>query len=269
MSGGQLAGVLKWLVPRYPPNKGTLMKLGTILTRPGELESCLDLQGEKDIPASSTYKHQLSTGPAQQNLQTDKGFAFRAILSISSFLGITGNVEGKRVGGVNTSVIAKNAEATVFIPTEDYMNKALRRREVEEYIRKTGWEEPLYVVVGVATADRLHLEETRSGTAQASGSLRANATGTDWSGITASHDKVNSSVRKSDLKDCDFAYRLKEINYSKEFGHRLGDDYTKGALLGAGGVPAHTGDIVPRYKGLCEVDVDELTDEVTVLEIPG
>jgi hypothetical protein len=249
-TSGQLAGPMKWLVPRYPEEPGTIMVLGSIITDPYDLESSLNRRsGVTPIPKedirdnSNAVKRQI-----QSNLSSNSSVLFKAMPDLPLFGGGIA-VGGRLTKGVETIVNALNVRAKVFIPTPEYMEIALENPEIKAFVKKGLFAKSLYIIVGVATTSQLTIKETQSVDAGGSveGNLKPPNSGTELA-VKIDHDQGGKSTSELEVKeDCDFAYRVREFQYSKIW--RAFSD--KGPLIhgtlfgrrepGSGGMGGNTG----------------------------
>lgn len=237
-SPGQLVGKMLWLVARYPEKPGVIMKLGSILKDPENLESSLNMHSIEAIPPSSQRDASLAVrNCVETNLRRNNSALIKATASIPVLTGITAgaSADGHWKHDVAITVKAMDVKAISFIPSPEYMKKALKNDAVTEYARSNLFGKPLYIVVGVATAKKLHIKEKRSRENKASVSAHLNAQPVGEFEGKVSHENVASVEAELDVGDeCDFAYRIKEFLCSKVLGLREKGDRTDKAMFGDG-----------------------------------
>jgi hypothetical protein len=271
---------MKWLVPRYPEEPGTLMILGSILSDPENLESSLNrLSGVVPIPErdvrdqSKAVRQQVQTELSQQSSLLLKA------MSSSPLLGAGVAVEGHLTHGVETTVGALGVSAKVFIPTEEYMKKALEDSSVKKFAKSGLFAKSLYIIVGVATASKLVLKETQS--ASHGGSVDAQlappGSGTELA-TKAAHEKTGKSTSTLEVEgECDFAYRVREFQYSKIWrSFKDKRDVTEGALFGlkdailgvkGGNTKADDGEYAPAFVEFEDEDESPSTAKLQELVV--
>lgn len=160
---GTLAGKMLWLVPRYVEVPGTLMRLGSVLTDPENLESSLNLHSIPPIPADSQRDASLAVKRhVEVELSKSNSLLVKAAPNIPAFASVGAEISGGWNRDASTTVQALNVRATVFIPTKAYMNAVLGNPNVIEYARRGLFSKPLYIIVGTATASKLSIQESQS-----------------------------------------------------------------------------------------------------------
>ncbi|KAK4206534.1 hypothetical protein QBC37DRAFT_393410 [Rhypophila decipiens] len=277
---GQITGPMLWVVPRYPETPGSIMRLGSILTDPADLESSLNLDAIPPIPAES--KRDASAAVKRHvdaELRISDSFLAKAVPAIAALFNteLGASAGAGRERNVSTSVDAVDVRATVFIPSKEYMDEALRHKRVQEYARKGAFGKSLYVVVGTATAGQLSVREGKS----AGRSIEASAVAALPGGLgeaEATFERRRDAGTETEFEvdeACDFAYRVREFFYSKLRG-RLDDkgNFTDSALFGRDGDKSGGGDdgvvFIPTFEWFEDEDPEtrdlftfEVTDDVS------
>ncbi|KAH8755237.1 hypothetical protein BGZ57DRAFT_963245 [Hyaloscypha finlandica] len=139
---------------------------------------------------------------------------------------------------MKTVVDAANIKAKIFLPDKAYMDTCVDVAGVREHLKGKKSSVPLYMIIGVATANKVDIEEESS--REISGGV---AGGLDAvpavPGLQAQAEVQASNTRNaaSTLKieeECDFAYRIREFSYWRHRRSKVKDkgDRTEGALFG-------------------------------------
>jgi hypothetical protein len=258
---------MKWLVARYPQPPGTLIVLGSILTDPENPESSINRKTGVE-PISREDRYDNSPAVRQQvhsALSKNTSALLKAVPPNSPLFSAGVTVEGRSSKDVQTAIEALNIRAEVFIPDKPYMDAALAKPEVVAEVKRGLWAKSLYIIVGVATASGLTVKEDT--TAETKVGLEADVA-IAGSGATGkaevSHGKKAAGGVELEVQgDCDFAYRVREFEYSKLFRKfRDQGDRTEGALLGAGrdddkdDSSKSDEDVVPGFDSWEEEDVE-------------
>lgn len=228
-----------WHVYRYPQKPNTLMVLGSILTKPHDLESSLNHASgidpfppdkiEDQTPAFRQFMH--------SELTKTNGGRIKALLPVSPVASAGGGVDAESSRSIEATVEASGVRAKAVLPynAKDYMEKALQAPPVLEYVRKGIFAEPLYMIVGVATCQRLTMDDSASKTRSGSVSLDAALpVGGVEAGIGVSREKGKSADSEREVtEECDFAYRVREFQYSRRKKRvKKSDDVRDGAMFG-------------------------------------
>lgn len=270
---GQLVGPMVWLVPQYPEKPGTIIRLGSILTDPTDIESSLNLDAIPSIPegdkrdASTAVRRQVQT----ELSKSDSLFA-KAVPSIASLFGaeIGASAGAGRERGSTTTLDAHNVRATVFIPSEAFMETALNNERVRKYAQKVLFRKPLYVVVGVATASGVTMGESQSASRFVEGSAIAalpGGLGEGEAGFEHRHTAGSGSNVEVD-EPCDFAYRAREFYYSKVRGLVNRGNVTESALFGKDDQSTIKNDVEFEPKFEWFQDEDATVPDLACLAIP-
>lgn len=228
-----------WHVYRYPQKPNTLMVLGSILTKPDDLESSLN--HASGIEAFPPGKIEDQTGAARlfmrSELSRTNGGRIKALLPFSPIASAGGGVSVSSSQTVDATVEASGVRAVAILPqnAQDYLERALQAPRVLEYVRKGIFSEPLYMIVGVATCQRLTMGDASSRTRSGSVDLDASLTaGGVEAGIGVSREKGSSADSGREvIEECDFAYRVREFQYSRRKKRiKKSANVTDGAMFG-------------------------------------
>lgn len=234
-----LKGDKLWHVYRYPQRPNTLMILGSILTKPDDLESSLN--HASGIEAFPPEKIEDQTGAVRlfvrSELSKTHGGRIKALLPFSPIASAGGGVGATSSRSVDATVEASGVRAVAVLPqnAQDYLERALQTPRVIEYVRKGVFSEPLYMIVGVATCKGIKVGD-------ASGKLRSGSLDLDASltvggveaGVGVSREKVSSGGSEREVvEECDFAYRVREFQYSRRKKRiKKASNVTDGAMFG-------------------------------------
>ncbi|KAK4196151.1 hypothetical protein QBC40DRAFT_342945 [Triangularia verruculosa] len=251
------AGSERWVVPRYSSKPGTLIRLGSVLTDPEDLESSLNLNTIPTIPPAllrdATPEVRLSV---QTELSKSNSVLAKAAPALEGLLTLGGGIEHSRSNTLTSSLnISGNVKATCFRAEKSYMDQLLKDKEVISYARR-GLGKPMFVVVGVATAGSVEMKETRQKSRKAgvNGKAGVELIGEGEFGLERERSDSSSTAVKGE-GGLDFAYRVREFSYSRVRGVVKDKGDWTGKVLFAGGnkpqVPAKGGaaaDVVPIFK---------------------
>lgn len=216
------------MVPRYAENHGTLIRLGSILSDPENLESSLNLDAIPPIPESTRRD---ATTHVRQYVRSEMRNSNSALVkAMPSMLLLSAGLRGEagRVDKAETTVQAVDVRAEVFMPDKAFMQAALQHSAVIEHARANLFGTSLYVIVGVATAGELFIREGRGRRAGVSAGLVAPAP------VGIEHERVGELESEVAVKNaCDFAYRLREFVYTRiRGGLRDKGDYGENSMFG-------------------------------------
>ncbi|KAI6091063.1 hypothetical protein F4821DRAFT_211005 [Hypoxylon rubiginosum] len=234
---GRLAGPTKWLVTRYPQSPGSLIVLGRILTDPENPESALNRHsGTVPVPESDRVDYSPAVRYSiRSELANNSSALLKAVSPQSPLFGAGLAVEGGTSDTVSTTVEALNVRAEVFIPTEEYMNEALKNPDVVKFAKEGLFGRPLYIIVGVASATQLDLSEEKSRATKLSASANLSVAGSagEIAAGASVAPEASSGIEAEITQECDFAYRVREFVYSK-FSRKWRDrgDITKRSMFG-------------------------------------
>ncbi|KAJ0107239.1 hypothetical protein J7T55_007609 [Diaporthe amygdali] len=238
-SSGRLKGDKLWHVYRYPQRPNTLMVLGSILTKPDDLESSLNYgDGIEPFPSRSVEDQ---TGAVRlfmrSEISTKNGGRLKALLPFSPIASAGGGLGATSSTSLDASIEASGVRAVAVLPpaAHDYLERALQNPRIVDYVRKGIFAEPLYMIVGVATCKSLSMGDASSKSRSASIDLDASLTiGGVEAGVGVSRDKGTSEDSEREvLEECDFAYRVREFQYSRRKKRiKKSANVTDGAMFG-------------------------------------
>ncbi|RFU23757.1 hypothetical protein B7463_g12583, partial [Scytalidium lignicola] len=234
-SSGRLAGKMKWLVTRYPKAPGQLIALGSILSDPEEPESRLNRHDAKEIDKQNILDESIAV---KRTIQAEMSNDDSILLKVAHPL-LSGSlsIDGKLSKDTQTVVDALDIKAKIFLPDKNYMMASVDVPGVQQYVRGCNFSKTLYVIVGVATANKLSIQEDIWQQGSAGGSVAATPAGGSGTEVTAEALHNSSKKTSSGLKieeECDFAYRVREFTYWKHRKNKIKmkGDRSKGALFG-------------------------------------
>ncbi|KAL2855141.1 hypothetical protein BJX68DRAFT_23370 [Aspergillus pseudodeflectus] len=257
---GELAGPKTWLIARSATKPGQLLRLGSILTDALNPGSSLNLGRIVAVPAECKYDDaDLVKLRIESELHQSRSLLVSAASSIP-VLSAAAALDGCWSRDPRTTVDALNVRATSFVPTKEYMDEALADESVVEYLRRGLFAKSIYLIVGVATASRLSVVETQAGTSGLGASAKATVPEAVDLGIEASHrSQAGSTVTKETAEDCDFAYRVREFEYSR-IPRRVRDKglMTKKTMFGLEEKATSSDDLddaVPQFEWFEDEDV--------------
>ncbi|UNI16670.1 hypothetical protein JDV02_003086 [Purpureocillium takamizusanense] len=247
---GHVAGKMLWMVPRYAELEGTLIRLGSILSDPENLETSLNLNAIPAIPAGARRD---ATPHVRQYVRSEMKNSDSALVKAMPNLpllsaGLSGDV--RRTDTAETTICAIDVKAEVFMPDKAFMQEALKHKGVIEHARKGSFGTRLYVIVGVATAGELTVKEKLGNERRAAAPGHLAAPGGAGEGEAGfEHQRQGEVDSELEVKNsCDFAYRLREFVYTRVRGLRDKGDYGENSMfskasassdfIGASGKPA-------------------------------
>lgn len=220
-SSGRIAGEMRWHIYRSPQKPNTIMVLGSILTKPDDLESSLNYSsGIEPFPgrqrlAQPDVVHLV----ASAKLSKEVGGRLKSVLPVSPLVSAGGGAEASQSGSAEGIVEALDVRAEIVMPdaAKDYMDRALLSPRILEYVREGLFARPLYLIVGVATCRKVVSGDTI--VREKKGSLEADI-GVTGSGVEAGigvfGSKTASTGSQMEIQEeCDFAYRVREFQYSR------------------------------------------------------
>ncbi|KAI1371032.1 hypothetical protein F4677DRAFT_320792 [Hypoxylon crocopeplum] len=216
---GRVAGPVRWHIYRDPQPPNTRMVLGSILTRPDDLEASLNYSSgieafppEKREDAATMVRLTL-----RSELSKDVGGKLGAVLPTLPFLSAGGSLEASRSRNALATVEALNIRAQIISPdtAKEYMDRALLNPRVVEYVKGCLFAKPLYLIVGVATCSNFTGSDTRSTARSASGEVEVDAGGVQATAGVSTGRQGSVGAEYVVKGECDFAYRVREFQYSR------------------------------------------------------
>jgi hypothetical protein len=236
-SSGRLSGKMKWLVARYPKAPGQLIALGAILSDPEEPETRLNRYDANYINPKYILDE---TAAVQRTIRAEVSNNDSILLKVAQpLLGAGIGVDGKLSRDIKTVVDALDVKAKIFLPDKEYMDASVEVPGVQEYVKKCHFSKKLYMIMGVASAKKLSVDEEMSNTNSVGTSFTAAHFGGTGIEFMADAKHSNDKNTASGLKiedECDFAYRIREFTYWKCRKNKavMKGDRSKGALFGTG-----------------------------------
>ncbi|QPC71745.1 hypothetical protein HYE68_002497 [Fusarium pseudograminearum] len=206
-----------WIIPQECLSPVDLV-LGSILKYPNDP---IDILNRKEVepidPSAIINEREQVTKSFTDALDTGFNSKIGASSVLAAVLGASPFVEGNWSKGVSFTIEAKNVRAQRFIPTEPYVNKALRTPQVDAFVRDSLFSAPVYMVVGISIAKALSRTASRSRNRGGGGGMGIGPPGTGIevsAELTANHG-VESSYHDSVEDEVVLAYRLRRFRYSK------------------------------------------------------
>ncbi|KAH8587055.1 hypothetical protein B0O99DRAFT_656556 [Bisporella sp. PMI_857] len=228
---------MKWLVTRYPKAPGQLIALGAILSDPEEPETRLNRLDAMEI----NPKYILDESAAvQRTIRAEVSNNDSILFKVAQpLLGAGLSINGKLSKDRKTIVDALDIKAKIFLPDKEYMRASVELAGVQDYIKDCNFSKTLYMIIGVASAKKLSIDEETSQQDSAGAGITAAPQGGSGTEVTVEGQDHRSKETVSGLKveeDCDFAYRIREFTYWKHRSNKvkMKDDRSAGALFGTG-----------------------------------
>ncbi|GAW11382.1 hypothetical protein ANO14919_007260 [Xylariales sp. No.14919] len=237
-STGHIAGDMKWHIYRYPQKPKTLMVIGSILTQPDDLESSLNYSSgiEPLRPDQVMDQTQAVKRTIRSELSKNAGGRLKAMLPFNPFVSAGAGIEADRTRHLEATVDALGVRAVSIMPdtAKDYINRALATPRVVQYVKKGLWARSLYLIVGTATCKNLVVGDTQSRENKASAEVDVGiiASGVE-AGVGGSKSQQASISSEMEVQEeCDFAYRVREFQYSRRKGLiKSTKDWAEGAMF--------------------------------------
>ncbi|XDG04020.1 hypothetical protein ABKA04_003635 [Annulohypoxylon sp. FPYF3050] len=233
---GRVAGPIRWHIYHEPQPPKTRMSLGSILTKPDDLETSLNYgSGLEEIPEE---KRENCTPMVQRIIKSElsKDLSGKLSALLPAFPGVGGGVGlgGASSSNAQATFISQNVRAQIISPdtAKEYMEHALLTPKVLEYVRGCLFTKPLYLIVGVATCSNLTASETRSGSRNAVADAEVSAMGAQVAGSFLAANQGSVGTEFTVDGECDFAYRVREFQYSRRRKiFKKSGDVTDGAMF--------------------------------------
>lgn len=132
---------------------------------------------------------------------------------------------------------ASMMETKYFIPTDEYVEEALRQQEVISKLSKQGYTEKLYMIIGLKIARGAQVTTLVSSAKGGDAKVSVDGSSFGAAGLKLGPELELSHahlIYKSSKPESDFvyAYRLREILYYQQSRPIATRDYTKGAAAG-------------------------------------
>lgn len=247
-------------MPRYPLPPGRLLFLGSILTDPENPETSLNWRtGGVAVPAELRLDGTMAVRQqVYSELSANASALLRAVPPNSPLFHAGLKAEGRAASEVKTTVSAMHIRAEHFIPDRAYMELALAQDEVVAYARQGAFSRSMFMVVGVATAGELTVQEDASRERAAGLAANASVTGAEAEAELSVGRTARAGGTLSVAEPCEFAYRVRRFEYSKLF-RRFKDkgDRNEGAMFAAdanAGAESE-GEFVPGLVGWDDDDI--------------
>lgn len=265
---------MKWHVYRYPQKLDSLMVLGSILTKPDDLESSLNYEsGIKPFPAQKRLDQTPAVKRVIHTVLSEGHSGRMKVVPPTLFPAVSAGVGiGMRASeDIEATVEALGIKAEIVMPAaaKEYIDEALLTPKVSSYVRKGMFSRPLYLIVGVATCKQLVMGDSasREHAFSAEADVSLTAVGLDI-GAGASAGKKTAAESGSEVQEeCAFAYRVRKFRCStfRRIIKEGDDDVAEGALFGRDGgnknIPLTSEEAEAKYNEVPVLDGFESEDE--------
>ncbi|KAH7324148.1 hypothetical protein B0I35DRAFT_423615 [Stachybotrys elegans] len=222
-----------WIIPQEslaPEHLG----LGSILKRPNDPIDILNRGAIEPLSESEIIREREQVTKSLDNaVSSGFGSKLGASSVLAAVVGASPSLEGSWKNATSVSFQATGVRAQHFVPEADYVNRALRTKRVDLFVRRSFFTAPVYMVVGIAIAQTLKRESAISSErgAGAGVGLGPPGTGVEVSAEFSANNESKSSNTDSVENEVILAYRVRRFRYSKrkdEFVKR-DEDETKPA----------------------------------------
>lgn len=265
-STGWIQGDNRWHVSNTPEKPGELMVLGSILTKPHDLESSLNYQQlmKSPFPEDKTRDQtEAARRFVRSKMSKSTGERLKGLVPFSPVASAGGSLSGEVSRSVEYTVEASGVRAVAIMPdvAAAWVDEALQLPSVAKHVKQWAFEVPLFMIVGVATCKKLYLGSAssrgRTGALDIDGSV--SVAGVE-AGVGASRDKKTWGEVEVEIdEERDFAYRVREFQYSRRKKQiKKSADVTEGAMFGNDDQDAGAQDVewVPLFEGFESEDED-------------
>jgi hypothetical protein len=165
--------------------------------------------------------------------QIHRGFDLGLSATVLSLLPF--GLAGDRRNNATHVYQIERVEEKMFHPASEYVQKSVLQPDVLGYLARHWYRKSLYMVVGVRIG--VNAEVTHSSTCERAGKMNVSVSGAltgiplDVGGTSRCSASDKYYQRKSIPSSFVFAYRLREIRYSKRYNVTRNTEFTKGAEL--------------------------------------
>ena len=172
---------------------------------------------------------------AGTTFETKTGWGYDASFSVAVLSLLPFSVAGNRRQSRMHRYEIEKVEERMFVPSQDYVRQSMFQAEVLSYLARYRWKKSVYMIVGIKVAQGgkiVHETEHALG-GHLAGALPGASVGVPLDvGATVSTDTLHSRHEQKQIPNAFvFAYRLREIRYSKKRGFIDHQEFTKGADL--------------------------------------
>lgn len=241
------------------------MALGSILTRPDSLESSLNYRQlmSSPFPKDKTLDQSEAVRRfVRCEISKSTGGKLKALIPFSLIASAGAELGADTSTSLENIMEASQVRAVAIMPDEaqEFVEEALQTPKVKQYVRGGAFGKPLYMIVGVATCRALRLGSASSREGSLSLDLDASLTvsGVE-AGVGASIERKKSAELDIEVdEECDFAYRVREFQYSKLRKQiTKSRDMTKGAFFDGREVSGEEAfEMVPVFEFFEDADED-------------
>ena len=221
-----------WIVPQESLDPDAF-QLGHVLKRPDDVFDILNKHDVEPIDASYIINEcEIVSKSFKEAISNVFRVKLEVAPVIASIIGRNPNFDIEWARASGDSFEATKVRARHVVPTEEYVNRALRRQKILDYVRKSFFTAPVYMVVGVSVASsvkRKYIPYGDAGSGQQGSGMKISAN-------LSTHRMVQSEKKDAVEEDVVLAYRLRRFRYSKRRDHfdRKKEDESKHARYGLG-----------------------------------
>ncbi|KAF4451364.1 hypothetical protein F53441_5630 [Fusarium austroafricanum] len=206
-----------WIIPQECLAPDDLV-LGTILKYPNDP---IDILNRKEVakidPSVIVNEREQVAKSFTDALDVGFGSKIGASSVLAAVIGASPFIEGNWKKGTSYTIEATNVRAQRFIPSADYVNKALRTQQVDAFVRDSLFAAPVYMVVGITIAKTM---SRTAGKSHGRGGGAGLGIGPPGIGVELSAELTANNDRQSTYHDLVedevvLAYRLRRFRYSR------------------------------------------------------
>jgi len=219
----------------YPPNGS--IRLGVILSDPFDPGTCLNPDGPLPFPDNMPIQKPDPKTNWVQSAPSERGGLIGLWARFLEFIGIEAELSFSWESSKGNAYEFKEMQAEFFDPTMQYTEESVLNPPVARYIKENRFHKPVYMITGVRIVKGADVAFSRSKAKDMK--LKVGADGKP-AGVPAGggfetgyHAKDNEDLKFSTDGQFVFAYRLREIYYSRalKIQHRpvKGSTYEVGA----------------------------------------
>lgn len=206
-----------WIIPQESLDPKDL-PLGSILKQPNDVIDVLNRGEVLAIDERHIIKEREQISKSIKD-SAEKGFGFNLEASsiLAAIIGASPNAGTEWSNAKGDSIEATKVRAEHFSPSEEYAKKLFSTQNVAEYIGKSVFTAPVYLVVGLAIANTITRSASKSQkiSGKAGVGLGPPGTGVEISGDVSGNRQFESSYSDAVNEDVVLAYRVRRFRYSK------------------------------------------------------
>ncbi|CEJ90301.1 hypothetical protein VHEMI06093 [[Torrubiella] hemipterigena] len=206
-----------WIIPQESLDPKDL-PLGSILKQPNDVIDVLNRGEVLAIDERHIIKEREQISKSIKD-SAEKGFGFNLDASsvLAAIIGASPDVGTEWSNAKGDSIEATKVRAEHFSPSEEYAKTLFSTENVTEYIGKSVFTAPVYLVVGLAIASTIvrSVSKSQKISGKAGVGLGPPGTGVEISGDVSGNLQVESSYSDAVNEDVVLAYRVRRFRYSK------------------------------------------------------